>query len=57
VRDLYIKRAKLECQSRDISFDLTEISKEALEWLNKLSTIDFEREQLLEKDINDFQTL
>jgi predicted nucleotidyltransferase component of viral defense system len=55
--ELYIKRAKLECNSRKISFDLNNISKDATNWLIKLASIDFERDSLLEKDINDFQSL
>lgn len=57
VRDLYLRRAQLECESREISFKINEISKDALEWLIKLSSIDFERDRDLEKDINDFQSL
>lgn len=57
VRRLYMKRSQLECKSRKILFNIYEISKDALQWLAKLSTIDFERNALLEKDINDFQSL
>jgi len=54
---LYRKRSQLECKSRKIPFNFYEISKDALQWLAKLSTIDFERNTFLEKDINDFQSL
>jgi len=57
VRDIYMKRAQLECESREMSFKLHVISKDALKWLIKLSSIDFARDSLLEKDINDFQSL
>jgi len=57
VRDIYMKRAQLECESREMSFKLHIISKDALKWLIKLSSIDFARDSLLEKDINDFQSL
>ncbi len=57
VRKLYMKRAQLECESRKIPFNIHKISRDALQWLSKLSSIDFERDSLLEKDINDFQSL
>ena len=57
VRRLYKKRAQLECASRKISFKIHEISKDALQWLDKLSSIDYEKDFLFEKDINDFQSL
>jgi len=57
VRRLYMKRSQLECKSRKIPYNIYEISKDAIQWLAKLSTIDFERNTLLEKDINDFQSL
>jgi predicted nucleotidyltransferase component of viral defense system len=57
VSDLYLRRAQLECESRDIPFKINEISKDSLGWLINLSSIDFEKDQDLEKDINDFQSL
>lgn len=57
IRDLYIKRATLECKSRNISFNLNDISKDAIDWLTRLASIDFEKDSPLVKDINDFQSL
>ena len=36
---------------------MKDISKDAIQWLKKLSSIDFESNPDLEKDINDFQSL
>lgn len=57
VKTLYLKRVKLECESRRKSFNLKEITEDVMEWLRSLFLIDFEGDPLLEKDINDFQSL
>lgn len=57
VKALYLKRANLECESRKKSFNLKEITEDVMEWLHSLLLIDFESDPLLEKDINDFQSL
>jgi len=57
VKSLYMKRARLECESRKMDFSLEEISEDVMEWLRSLYLIDFEGNSRLEKDINDFQSL
>ena len=57
VKAVYLKRAKLECRSRRKSFNLKKITADVMEWLRSLLSIDFEGDPLLEKDINDFQSL
>jgi len=57
VKDLYKKRAELECKSRKIAFNKQKIAADIKEWLNSLFLIDFRKDTQLEKDINDFQSL
>jgi len=57
VKSLYLKRARLECESRKMDFDLRRISEDVMKWLSQLFLIDFKSDSRLEKDINDFQSL
>ncbi|MGB6867666.1 MAG: nucleotidyl transferase AbiEii/AbiGii toxin family protein [Candidatus Aminicenantaceae bacterium] len=57
IKDLYKKRAKLECASRKVVFNLAQISEDVMSWLRILLSLDFEGDSLLWKDINDFQSL
>jgi len=57
VKDLYKKRAELECKSRKIAFNKQKIAADIEGWLNSLFLIDFRKDTQQEKDINDFQSL
>lgn len=57
VKELYFKRAELECESRKIAFIKEKIAADVVGWLNSLFLIDFRKDTQLEKDINDFQSL
>jgi len=57
VKELYFKRAELECESRKISFVKEKIAFDVIGWLHSLFFMDFQKNSQLEKDINDFQSL
>lgn len=57
IEEYLLKRAKLECKTRNINFNINEIKKDMIEQLEKLSLIDLKEDEKLIKLINDFQSL
>ncbi|MBS4026607.1 MAG: hypothetical protein KGZ96_13215 [Clostridia bacterium] len=57
IKKKYFRRAKLECASRDIPFDLQKIRADILLQLRRISEVDGGQDAELKKYINDFKGL
>lgn len=57
VRDKFIEVAKVQCESRNIEFNMNEIIRDILDQLSELSEVDCNHNNELSRIINNFQSL